>query len=244
MDEESDLWRRARGGGQKARAALVERHLPLARAVAARFGSLGPGREDLAQAAALGLVKAVDAFDPGRGVAFSTFAVPRMLGEVRDALRRAGPFGGMRSLGRKAGRLRVVQERLRHALGREPLAGELARALGWTRGELAEVVGALEPAQSVEAGESAVGREDATLWPETAVLERLSLAGALADLPEGERRVLALRYWGRLSQSEVARAIGVGQSQVSRRERRALRRLWHALGPGAPIHTGPDREAP
>lgn len=242
MDEESRLWSRARVGDREARDALVGRHMPLARAVAARFGDGGPGREDLAQAAALGLVQAVNAFDPTEGVAFSTFAVPRILGEVRDALRRAGPFAGSRSLARRAGRLRVVQAFLRSALGREPDAGELARALGWGRVELAEVVAALEPMAGVDPL-MRTGSEPHAASPEVSVVERLALASALADLPESERRLIALRYWGHLTQSEAASVVGLGQSQVSRRERVALRRLWHTLAEDRPIHTGSGREA-
>ena len=226
-DDEADLWHRARAGDRQARVRLVACHMGLARAVAERFGDAGPGRDDLAQAAALGLVEAVAAFDHAKGAAFSTFAVPRILGEVRDALRRASGFGGMRSLAESASRLRAAEARLRLVLGRDPDAGALCAALGWSRSRLAEVLSALEPAAPYA---PTVVDDRATPSPEGEVLERLALARALADLPEGERRVIALRYLGRLSQSQVAAVVGLGQSQVSRRERRGLMRLWRSLG--------------
>jgi RNA polymerase sigma factor (sigma-70 family) len=238
--EEAELWRRARAGDREARVRLVALHLGLARAVAQRFGGAGPGRDDLAQAAALGLVEAVAAFDPAQGVAFSTFAVPRILGEVRDALRRSSGFGGMRSLAESAAHLRTVEARLAQTLGREPDAAELAAALGWSRSHLAEVASALEP--TLPYGPAKVP-DVGTPSPEGEIVERLALARALTELPEPERRVIALRYVGRLSQSQVADVVGLAQSQVSRRERRGLRRLWHSLGGERPIHTPPDREA-
>ncbi len=242
MAAEAELWARARAGDKRARARLVDRHLPLARAVAARFGAAGPGRDDLLQAAALGLVEAVAAFDPDRGTSFSTFAVPRILGEVRDALRRHSGLGGSRALVARAARLRVVQGRLRQTLGREPAAGDLCAALGWSRSELAEVAGALEPALSFDAAAAELPPRLARS-PEAEVVDRLALASAMATLPPLERRVIALRYIGRLSQRQVADVVGVGQSQVSRRERRGLRRLWRSLGGRSGIHTPPGREA-
>lgn len=242
MRDEAALWALARAGDARARARLIDAHLPLARAVAARFGAAGPGREDLNQAAALGLVEAVGAYDPARGAAFSTFAVPRILGEVRDALRRHAGLGGTRSLAARAGRLRAVEERLRQTLGRDPATGELCGALGWSRGELAEVVAALAPTLPYQA-HTMVRPGEGVGSPEPVVVERLALWAALAELPADERQVIALRYLGRLSQRQVADAVGVGQSQVSRRERRGLGRLWRSLAGHEAIHTGRDREA-
>jgi RNA polymerase sigma factor (sigma-70 family) len=244
---QAELWRRARRGDLGARAQLVTAHLGLARAVAARFGDAPPGRGDLMQAAALGLVQAVAAYDPDAGVPFAAFAVPRILGEVREAMRRAAGFGAPRRLAREAARLAEARRRLAALLGREPRLDELARETGRTPAELADVVAALTPPAPLEAAAHLSGGEPT---PEEKVVDRLAVAGALADLAPPERRVVALRVLGGLTQEAVARLTGMSQSQVSRRERAGLRRLWRMLaaaradvaGAGA-IHTDPDGEA-
>lgn len=235
------LWARAQSGDRHARAQLVLRHIGLARAIAARFGEAGPGREDLAQAAALGLVEAVAAYDPSRGVAFSTYAVPRILGAVRDTLRQSSGLSGGRPLAREAAALRRAEALLRNRLGREPGTAELARALAWSPIRLAEVAAALEPMTPLGPTGAWPGA-DATS-PEGRVVERLALQAALGALPEAERRLIALRYMGRLSQTEVAAIMGIGQSQVSRRERRALVHLWRALGDRGAMHGRRGHEA-
>ncbi|MCL6595607.1 MAG: sigma-70 family RNA polymerase sigma factor [Firmicutes bacterium] len=244
---QAELWRRARRGDAGARAQLATAHLGLARAVAARFGDAPPGRGDLMQAAALGLVQAVAAYDPEAGVPFAAFAVPRILGEVRETMRRAGGFGAPRRLAQEAARLAEARRRLAALLGREPRLDELARELGRTSAELADVVAALAPPAPVEAAAHLAGRGPT---PEEAVVDRLAVAGALAELAPLERRVVALRVLGGLTQQAVARLTGMSQSQVSRRERAGLRRLWRSLaaaradlGKAAAIHTDPGGEA-
>lgn len=210
---------------------LVEGHLALAQALARRFGDVPPGREDLGQAAMVGLVAAARRFDPGRGVAFSTFAVPIILGELRETVRRASGFGSGRRLASEAARLRTARDRLRRALGREPDLDELADEMGVTRADLADVLGALAPAVPLDEGaDTAIGptpgHDD-----EAGIVDRLVLVRALADMPKTDRRILALRYVANMTQAQVAVAVGLSQSQVSRRERLGLRHLWHRLGP-------------
>jgi len=211
--------------------------VPLALAVARRFGNVPPGQRDLRQAASLGLVLAVRGFDPERGTAFATYAVPVILGEVRAALRHAGGFGGARRLAADAAGLARARERLGQTLGREPRLDELATALGRSRDELADLLGALAPVAPLDAAAHTPAQPGDG---ETQTLDRVALWTAVADLPEAERRVVALRYLGEMTQREVADAVGVSQSQVSRRERSGLRRLWRALDDaGAPVALRP-----
>jgi RNA polymerase sigma factor (sigma-70 family) len=222
-DAEPDLWRRARLGDAAARRRLIMRHLPLAYAVAARFGDVPPGRDDLRQTAALALVQAVAAYDPTSPARFATFAVPRILGEVRDAMRRASGLGGGRALARRARRLAAARKALSGRLGREPSVAELAQALATDAREVAEWLDTLRT--PVALTERVAAADDVA----EAVAERLALVRAIADLPADERAVVALRYLGGLGQAIVAARLGVSQSQVSRRERRGLGRIWRAL---------------
>lgn len=218
--------------GDGAVEALVVGHMALARALARRLGDTPPGREDLEQAALVALVAAARRFEPGRGVAFASYAVPVIVGELREALRRASGLAGARRLAAEATRLRDARLRLRAAFGREPTMAELAGALGLTRDALAEVVAALAPAASLDEGHW--GRSDATpgAADESRLVDRIVLVRAMADLDPIERRVLALRYLCNRTQADVAAAVGLSQSQVSRRERAALHRLSQRLGPG------------
>jgi len=245
-EEEPCLWQRAKDGDEGARAALLLTHWPLAKAVARRYGHLPPGPEDLMQAAALGLVEAIRGYDPGRGTRFSTYAVPIILREVRQALRDALGAGGARQLFRVRAAVARARCDLAAAWEREPTVPELAEYLGidpadvvaaaWTHAPLIGTGSAL--------ADDAVSAVDRIADPDAAgrlahVDDRLSLTMVLASLPEPERRVLALRLLGGLTQSEVARQTGMSQSQVHRRERRGLRWVWQALSGG----DGPSPDA-
>lgn len=232
--EEATLWWRLRAGDEAARSALFVRHLPLARAVARRYGSLPPGPEDLAQAAALGLVVAIDGFDPDRGNAFSTYAVPILLTELRRALRDAMGIGGARRLVRERATVLEAAALFRRESGREPTVTELAGVLGRAPAEIAELaafaVTMSLDGKTPEIGDAA-GVDSQASRPFESVDERLSLAVSVERLPEPERRVIALRVLGGRTQVQVAEQLGMSQSQVSRRERAGLRLLWQALGP-------------
>ncbi|HEX6989443.1 MAG TPA: sigma-70 family RNA polymerase sigma factor [Bacillota bacterium] len=230
---EAALWARARRGDAGAREALVARHLGLARHVAARFRSTGLDPEDLEQVAAVGLVKAVNGFDPGRGLRFSTYAVPVITGEIVRFLRDDGPVKisrGARALARRA---RRVREGLRQALGREPTLDEVAAALEAAPGD---VLLALEASTRPISLESPAEPHDGDA---PSLLERLAgevdVAGAgerrvlvrqlLGRLSPTERRAVIMRYFDDLTQQEIAARLGVSQSHVSRVLSRALERL-------------------
>jgi RNA polymerase sigma-B factor len=233
-DELFDRWQRH--GDRHARAELVERFLPLARKLARRYsGALEPF-DDLLQVASLGLVKAVDRFDISRGTAFSSFAVPTILGELKRYFRDLGwavhvPRGAQE----QAIKVSQAQQQLRAKSGRAPTVPQLAEYLELS---IEDVLDALETsrahhASSLDApyddgeGESGAvvdsfGGDDPGL---RLVEERLTLGTAAQRLSPREREVLLLRFVQDMTQTQIAERIGVSQMQVSRILRRAVARL-------------------
>lgn len=235
--EEEDLWRRVRAGDGDARERLVERHLGLVRHLAQRFARAGLDPEDLVQTGSIGLLKAIDRFDPGRGLQFSTYAVPVILGEIRRYLReQAGAVKVTRGGQELARAARQARARLAQELGREPTVREVAAALGTDVAELLAVLEATRPPASLgaEAGE---GDEGLPLLERLAddqgevAFARAVLADLLARLEPRLRRILVLRYLADRTQEEIGRAVGLSQGQVSRLEREAIARL-RALAAG------------
>ena len=227
------LWRRR---DERARAALVERFMPLARSLARRYGRSSEPLEDLVQVASLGLLKAIDRFDPDRGVAFVSFAVPTILGELRRYFRDCcWDVHVPRATQENALAVEAAQRRLTADRGRAPSAAELAEFLEL---DLDRVLDALQAANaygsaSLDAPRTGEDGERGTLGDTLGDLDRrlelvddgATIAAALRHLSEREREVLALRFAGDLTQSEIAERIGVSQMQVSRLLRRALERL-------------------
>lgn len=229
-DDLAALLARARAGDGEARAAAVAANLGLVRHLARRFPCPGL-EEDLFQVGCLGLVKAVDRFDPWSGNRFSTYGVPVILGEIRAFLRGDGPVGLGRAARGLARRARRAEGELRVCLGRDPTLREVAAAVGADAADLAAVLEAAAAPVSLQGpagGGDAQPLEESLrsgdLWE-----EGLALRHALARLPDAERRVLALRYFLDRTQQEVADQLGVSQSHVSRLERRALARLRQQL---------------
>jgi RNA polymerase sigma-B factor len=223
-------------GDQRAREELVERFLPLARNLARRYAGAREPFDDLLQVASLGLVKAIDRFDVNRGAAFSSFAVPTILGELKRYFRDLGwsvhvPRGAQE----QALKVQEAQERLTNRSGRPPTVNELAQYLEF---EVGDVLDALETAAahhsaSLDAprqdrdGESGslvdvFGEDDARY---ELVEDATTISVAAKELTPRERRVLALRFTGDMTQTQIAQEIGVSQMQVSRILRRALTQL-------------------
>lgn len=223
-------------GDTRAREQLVERFLPLARNLARRYAGAREPFDDLLQVASLGLVKAIDRFDAERGAAFSSFAVPTILGELKRYFRDLGwsvhvPRGAQE----QALKVQEAQERLTSRNGRPPTVDELAQYL-----ELAveEVLDAIETAAAHHSASLDAPREDGeddggtladTFGEEDSRLqlidESVTISVAAAQLTARERRVLALRFIDDMTQTQIAAEIGVSQMQVSRILRRALGRL-------------------
>ena len=226
-----------RTGDARLRDRLVEEHLWLARHCARRFSGRGESADDLVQVANLALVKAVDRFDPSFQVRFTTFAVPTIMGELRRHFRdKTWSMRVSRRLKDLHLELKAASEHLAHDLGRAPTVDELADALDCTPEDVLEALeaGAAYRATSLTAGlgsedgeEIVPGVDDADL-EETSV--RVMLQDALSSLPERERRVVYLRFYLGLTQSEIAEEIGVSQVHVSRILRATLTQLGDELG--------------
>ena len=190
--------------------------------------------EDVIQAGFVGLTQAVNRFDPGRGVQFSTYAVPLILGEMREQLRRSHTIRvGRRAAGRSARVLRIHEE-LTGRLGRQPTLRELAEAAEITPEEAALGLEAMLPVASMDAADEEGGigqiRDDDDM--EERAVAALAARAALDRLDERQRRLVLLRFYQDQTQSEVSRQMGISQVQVSRLEKRALQRLREQLGEG------------
>jgi RNA polymerase sigma-B factor len=209
---------------RKLRNRIVAEHLPVAEHIARRFRNRGQPDDDLRQVAMLGLIHAVDRFDPTRGTDFLAFAVPTITGEVRRYFRDTSwAMRVPRSLKELHAEIRAETARLSHDLGRAPRPSELAEAMGRPLAEIHEGLAAANafqndsldepgPAGDLSAGEL-LGEDDERF---DSVLDRQSLFPALATLPERERAIVLLRFFGNLTQTQIAERVGLSQMHVSR----------------------------
>ncbi len=200
---------------------FIEKNLPLVHSLANRFRGRGIEYEELYSAGCLGLVKAYDNFDSERGLCFSTYAVPVILGEIRRLFRDGGAVKMSRSL--KELSLRAGREREAIAAeGREPRISEIAERLGVSPEEAAEAIAAGTPPVSLTAEEGGESIDIPQESGEGALIDRIALRQCLDELSEEERRLIILRYFRGKTQTETAQLLGITQVQVSRRERRIL----------------------
>ena len=203
---------------------FIAANLPLVHSLANRFRGRGIDYEELFSAGSLGLVKAYDNFDEARGLCFSTYAVPVILGEMRRLFRDGGTVKMSRSLKELSMRVQRAREEF-FKRGAEPTVTELAEYLGVAPEEAAEAVQASAPPMSLtdreEGGEFDVPVESA----ENSLIDRLALRQCLEKLPEADRTLILLRYFRNKTQSETAQLLGMTQVQVSRRERKILNEL-------------------
>lgn len=228
---EREMFARAHAGDARAREALVERFMPMARSVARGFFKGGAEQEDVLQVAGLALVKAIDRYDPAYGTAFSSFAIPTISGELKRFFRDAG--WGMRvprALQELSLSVEAAIAEIEPSLGRPPTTWEIAAYLRVTS---EAVVEALEVASTrAIAAYDELGLDDeespraqtlGTEDPGYALVEDLAtIAPAFAKLPAREQEILRLRFGGEMSQTEIAARLGVSQMQISRLIRKAL----------------------
>ena len=223
----------ARQGDNDACERLLLDNSGLIWSVARRYYGRGVDPEDLYQLGCLGFLKAVRGFDPDYGTQFSTYAVPKIAGEIRRFLRDDGMVKVSRGIKERSAALRQARQDLSQRLGREPTLSELGAATGL---EPEDIAAADTASLTVASLQSETGEDGFTLESvlgsdgmEEEVVERLTLRAAIDALPERERKVILLRFYKNLTQDRVSRVLGVSQVQVSRIERRAIGRLRQAL---------------
>ena len=231
--EADALLEAARGGDNDACERMMEENAGLIWSVVRRYYGRGTDPEDLYQLGCLGFLKAVRGFDPAFGCQFSTYAVPKIAGEIRRYLRDDGAVKVSRGVKERAGAIRQARDRLSHALGREPTLSELSAETGLEPEDIAAAEEASLPVASLQmkAGEDGFTLESmlGTEGMEEGVVERLALRGAVEALPERERQVIFLRYYKNLTQEKTAKVLGVSQVQISRIERKAMEHLRKEL---------------
>lgn len=222
----------AAAGDRAAEAQLIEGNSGLIWSIARRYYGRGVEPDDLYQLACVGFIKAVRGFDADLGNEFSTYAVPKIAGEIRRFLRDDGAVKVSRAVKERAVRVRRIQSELESRTGRSPTVSELAEAAGLTAEEVAACEQADVSVDSFERELSGGGRLGDLVGDE-GMEERaclyLSLRDALGELPERDREVIALRFSRDLTQQQVSRIIGVSQVQVSRIEKRAIAALREKL---------------
>ena len=223
----------ARRGDNEACERLLVENSGLIWSVAKRYYGRGVESEDLYQLGCLGFLKAVRGFDQSYGTQFSTYAVPKIAGEIRRFLRDDGVVKVSRGVKERALAVRLARDRLYARLGREPTLSELSDATGL---EPEDIAAAETATMAVASIHSESGEEGFTLESvlgdggmEDEVVERLALRAAIDRLPERERQVVLLRFFKNLTQDRAAKVLGVSQVQVSRIERRALGHLREVL---------------
>ena len=227
--ETETLLARARSGDKQASEQLVLDNAGLIWSVARRFLGRGVESDDLYQLGCVGFLKAIAGFDPAFGTQFSTYAVPKISGEIRRFLRDDGAVKVSRTLKERAARIKMERQHLTQKLGREPLLSELADTLALTYEEIASAENATADAESIQrpASEDGFSLEDVLTEgnPEDRMLEHIALRQAIAQLPERERLVIDLRYYRGLTKDKTAGILGVSQVQISRIEKKALTTL-------------------
>jgi RNA polymerase sigma-B factor len=236
VQADAQLFARHRQGDPTAREALVRRFLPLARSLARRYDRSSEPFEDLLQVASLGLLKALDRFDPAMGHPFASFAVPTILGEMRRHFRDAGwsvhvPRGSQE----RALKVRDAQERLANTQGRAPTVNELAQYLELDKGEVIDAMQAIQAYESLSLDAPRPGATDEAtsygdaMGEEDARYELVELdatvSAVMGRVPQRERQILHMRFVEDLTQTEIAERIGISQMQVSRLLRRSLDQL-------------------
>lgn len=218
--------RAAQQGDREAAGRLVEENSGLIWSVARRFFGRGVDPDDLYQLGCVGFLKAIDGFDESFGTRFSTYAVPKISGEIRRFLRDDGAVKVSRGIKEQAAQIRAARLALEQRIGREPNISELVEETGFSAEEIAFAEVATGPTESLqrENGDDGFTLElilgDYTA--EEKLVEHVALRAAIEKLPEKERQVVALRYYHGMTQQNCAKVMHVSQVQISRLERRAV----------------------
>ncbi len=226
---QEDLLRRAKSGDRAAGEELIVGNSGLIWSIARRYFGRGVDPEDLFQLGCLGFLKAVEGFDLDFGTQFSTYAVPKIAGEIRRFLRDDGTVKVSRSLKERSAMVRITRQKLTNRLGREPTLSELSAETGLLPEEIATAETATGAAESIQkrSGEDGFALEDVLTEGEMEdkIVERIALREAIASLSEREQLVIKLRFFHGLTQDKTSKILGVSQVQISRIEKKALENL-------------------
>lgn len=220
----------AKGGDERARQLLIEGNLRLVLSVIQRFDRRGENPDDLFQVGCIGLMKAIENFDPTKQVKFSTYGVPMIAGEIRRYLRDNAPIRVSRSIRDMAYKVLQCKESMLLQLGREPTLEEIAKQLDLPRQEVAQALDAVCAPVSLHDPVYSDGGDPLTVMDqvrdtrntEGAWMERTMLRSAYQTLGEREKEILSLRFFDGKTQMEVAGKLGISQAQVSRLEKNAI----------------------
>ena len=228
-----ELLQAARDGDNEACTCILEENAGLIWSVVRRYYGRGVEADDLYQLGCLGFLKAVRGFDHAYGTQFSTYAVPKIAGEIRRFLRDDGSVKVSRTIKEQASTIKIARNQLTTALNREPTVNEIAEITGFTPEEIAVAETATAATESInrELGEEGFALENVLTDTESEekLLERLALRQAISGLPEREMLVIQMRYFHGLTQERVAKVLQVSQVQVSRIEKKALAQLRETL---------------
>ena len=233
MADTLSLLKRAHQGDKAARDALTEENMGLVWSVVRRFDGRKAEKEDLFQIGSIGLLKAIDKFDESYGVCFSTYVVPMIAGEIRRYLRDNSMIRVSRSLKESAVQMYRCMEKLEKTLGRDPTIQEIADEMGTDPEELSLI---MEANMDVESLQQVVYRNDGnemTLMDrledqhdaQEVLLDRMLLDQLLSGLTEQEKQLICMRYVQEKTQSDIAGKLGVSQVQVSRMEKRIIKKI-------------------
>lgn len=211
---------------------FIESNLPLVHSLCKRFVGRGVEYDDLFQAGCIGLVKATDGFDENRGLCFSTYAVPVILGEIRRIFRDGGSVKVSRSVKELSLKINRAKQQLETKLMREPQISELAAELGVLPEEITEAISASQPTVSLtyESDDGVCDTDVAVAGPEDLLTDKLLLQRAFKVLDTHEQQIIKCRYFDYLTQNETADLLGMSQVQVSRAEKKILLKLRNAIG--------------
>ena len=234
MSRVEELIARSQAGDRDASELLVRENAGLIWSIARRFIGRGTEPDDLYQLGCLGFLKAVEGFDLNYGTQFSTYAVPKISGEIRRFLRDDGAVKVSRSIKEQAATIKSTRNQLTNILGREPTLQEISRQTGFSAEEIALAETATASTESINRQTTEDGFTLESVLTDTEsedkLVERISLRQAIDRLPEREGMVIKLRYFHSLTQERVAKFLQVSQVQVSRIEKKALGHLRELIG--------------
>ena len=229
MSRIEELIARCQAGDEQAKESIIIENSGLIWSVTKRFLGRGTEADDMYQLACLGFLKAVDGFDLNFGTQFSTYAVPKIAGEIRRFLRDDGTVKVSRGIKERATAIKTAKSQLTNKLGREPTVGEIADFTGIAPEDIAVAESATANVESIYqvSGEEGFTLENVLTdtQSEETMLEQMALRQAIEKLPEREGTVIKLRYFHGLTQQRVSKVLGVSQVQISRIEKKALEKL-------------------